>query len=153
MAPRSNPFDALEDALRRLRQELETAYRAWNEDVDTRGGFGWSMQDREPMIDIADHGDSFVVTVDVPGYDSDDLDIRLGDRTLHISGSRERSRSPGQDGHLIKQERQASAFDRHVSLPAAIDPDDIDATLNNGVLTITLEKATPTDDRTHIDID
>ncbi|MFP8956408.1 Hsp20/alpha crystallin family protein [Natrialbaceae archaeon A-CW3] len=153
MTPRNNPFDTFEGALRRLRQELETAYRAWNDEVDPRGGFGWSMRDREPMIDIAEHGGSFVVAVDVPGYDSDDLDIRLDDRTLHISGTREQPRTPAQEGHLIKQERRASAFDRRVSLPAAVDSDTVDATLNNGVLTITLEKVTSTDERTHIDID
>ncbi|MFP8890116.1 Hsp20/alpha crystallin family protein [Natrialbaceae archaeon A-CW2] len=151
MARRSNPFEDLAELVDRLSQEFETAARSWNPD-DTRGGFGWSLEEREPSIDLADHGDAFVVTADVPGYAADDLESRLSNGTLHISGTRSET-DETTDETFIRRERTTQSFDRRVSIPEPVDSDGVSATLNNGVLTIRLEKAEPTAGQVGIDIE
>ncbi len=84
--------------------------------------------------------DELVVTVDVPGYSADALDLELIVDTLTISGHR--AVEDGPEGYeRLRQERTQASFSHTVSLPAPVDPERIVANLANGVLTIRLAKA------------
>ncbi|QSW98958.1 Hsp20/alpha crystallin family protein [Haloterrigena alkaliphila] len=164
MADRSSPFDGLEELLERLNRQLETATRSWESGLDQRSRLDLSMGGSGTALDLADAGDEYVVTVDVPGYESDDLDSRLHGETLAISGERERTvekRGPDEeggsdeesgpdeadetgtgasDGTYIRREREMKSFSRRIDLPDPVDADAVTASVNNGILTVRLPK-------------
>ena len=152
MSERSNPFRGLEELFERLNRQFEDAARSWESDVDARGGFGWSAGDSTHGLDIAESDDEFVVTVDVPGYEKDDIEVRLSGETLHVAGEREDETDEESDSYL-RRERTARSFSRRVRLPEPVDADDVSARVNNGVLTITLAKLEPTSESHSIDIE
>jgi HSP20 family protein len=156
MADRPRPFDGIDDLLERLNRQLDTAARSWERQVDDRSQLDLSMGGAETSLDLADEGEAFVATVDVPGYESDDLELRLTDRdrTLAISGQRERERETGDEGeNYIRHERTTQSFSRQVRLPKSVDADAVGASVNNGVLTVRLPKREPDEEARSIDID
>lgn len=185
MADRSDPFDSIADAFDRVARLLETAARSWEStetdssssaaanaetastsrqrvDLSTRASSAATTTaastatSAAPSLDLVDDGDAFVVTVNVPGYETDDLEIRLSESTLAISGKRERERKRERSDtgtQSARREREVQSFSRQLALPAPVAEDAIEATVTNGVLTIRLSKRDPPDDATSIDIE
>ncbi|ELY66207.1 Hsp20/alpha crystallin family protein [Natronococcus jeotgali] len=150
MASRRNPFDHLEELFDRLNRQFEEATRNWED--ETGDGDRFAFAAGGTSLDLADRDDEFVVTVDVPGYESADLESRLSGETLFISGEREREATDGRDDYL-RREREFESFSRRVTLPDPVDADGIEATVNNGVLTIRLPKLEPGEGSRTIDIE
>ncbi|WP_222918941.1 Hsp20/alpha crystallin family protein [Natrinema sp. SYSU A 869] len=154
MADRPRPFDGIDDLIDRLNRQIETATRSWESQVDNRSQLDLSMSGAETSLDLADEGDEFVVTVDVPGYESDDLELRLSGQTLAVSGEREhRQENGGDEENYIRREREIQSFSRQIRLPEPVDVDAVQASVNNGILTIRLPKHEPDDDAHSIDIE
>lgn len=151
MADRSSPFDDVQELLDKLATQLESAARTWETDLDAPGRFDRSTSRSATNLDLADEGEAFVVTVDVPGYDGDDLEIRLSGDTLSIRGERERTAERDDDTYL-RREREVTSFSRQVSLPEPVDADEVDATVNNGILTIRLPKVSVDEGSREIEI-
>ncbi|PSP84555.1 heat-shock protein [Halobacteriales archaeon QS_6_64_34] len=99
--------------------------------------------------DVLDDGDSFVVRADLPGYDSDDIDVQLSEgRTLTISAEQ----TEESDGNFVQRERRSQSLSRSVTLPAAVTESETTASYEDGVLTVTLPKATSDEGGTDIPV-
>ena len=154
MADRPRPFDGIEELLDRLNRQIETATKSWESQLDTRSRLDLSTSGSEMQLDLADEDDEFVVTVDVPGYESDDLELRLTGETLAISGTRERTEEVGgEDETYLRRERKAQSFSRQIRLPEPVDEDAVQASVNNGILTVRLPKREPSEEAHSIDIE
>jgi HSP20 family protein len=98
-----------------------------------------------PALDISERKDAYLVTVELPGVEADDLEITLEDGLLTIQGERQFTQeSSEQQFHRI--ERRYGAFRRSITLPAHVMAEQIEATVDNGVLQIMvpkMEEATP----------
>jgi HSP20 family protein len=98
-----------------------------------------------PALDISERKDAYLVTVELPGVEVDDLQITLEDGLLTIQGERHFAHdSSEQQFHRV--ERHYGAFRRSITLPAHVMADGIEATVDNGVLQIMvpkMEEATP----------
>jgi HSP20 family protein len=98
-----------------------------------------------PALDISERKDAYLVTVELPGVEADDLEITLEDGLLTIQGERQFTQeSSEQQFHRV--ERRYGAFRRSITLPAHVMAEGIEATVDNGVLQIMvpkLEEATP----------
>jgi HSP20 family protein len=97
--------------------------------------------ERRPSLslDVAETDDQVIVTAEVPGIKAEEVDISLRDNVLTIKGEKKHeAEEKGKDYHRI--ERAYGSFSRAVTLPSYIDPDKIDATSKDGVLTITVGK-------------
>ena len=71
--------------------------------------------------------------------DPKDLDISVTGDVLTISGEKKREREEKeQNYHLV--ERSYGKFSRSVRLPSTVDPDRVEASYKDGILTITLDK-------------
>lgn len=143
MSADRNPFRSLERQFERMQRQLEEAFELWN--VDQFGQTETEMLPRRTGmgIDLADHGDEYELTADVPGFEKDDIELRLSDNTIHITAERETEtaeESEEQDEFYIKSERERQALSRSIRIPEPIDEDAVEATCRNGVLTITLPK-------------
>jgi HSP20 family protein len=93
-----------------------------------------------PALDISERKDAYLVTVEVPGVEPEDLDITMEDGLLTIKGERQfTAESSEQQFHRV--ERRYGAFRRSITLPAQVQADQIEATFDNGVLQIVVPKA------------
>lgn len=147
MASTRNPFDNVEEMFERMARQFEEASRAWTDE----GGYGAGHRNG---MDVADEGDAFVVAIDVPGFERSDLRVRLAGDTLHVGGdTTEAEETTDEARDYIRRERHERSFDRRVTLPDPVAGEDITARLNNGVLTVTLPKAEPTEAGTDIEIE
>ena len=105
-----------------------------------QGGRVWA-----PALDISERKDAYLVTVELPGVEADDLEITLEDGLLTIQGERQFAHdSSEQQFHRV--ERRYGAFRRSITLPAQVQAEQIEASFDNGVLQIVvpkMEEATP----------
>jgi HSP20 family protein len=92
-----------------------------------------------PALDISERKDAYLVTVELPGVEADDLEITLEDGLLTIQGERYFAHdSSEQQFHRV--ERCYGAFRRSITLPAHVMAEGIEATVDNGVLQILVPK-------------
>ncbi len=92
-----------------------------------------------PRTDLSETDDAFRIRLDVPGMTKDDIAINLQNNTLTVSG--ERSSERQKDGEeYVRVERAFGTFHRTFTLPDAVDPDRVEATYDEGVLTINVPK-------------
>jgi HSP20 family protein len=92
-----------------------------------------------PSADIEETDDSYVLELDLPGVNRDDVNIELRDNEVRITGEiKERERT----GVLRRQTRRVGQFEFVTTLPGDIDPDKVEASLHDGVLTVRMGKTT-----------
>lgn len=91
-----------------------------------------------PAVDIEETDDAWIVEAEVPGVRREDVEVELREAELVISGEiRERERT----GILRRRTRRTGEFELRVTLPGPANAEKIDATLKDGVLTVTVLKA------------
>lgn len=146
MSIRRNPFADIERLFDRLGRQFEEASRSrgHGDPIGLLGGV------HAMPVDLIDRDNEYVVTVDVPGCDREEIELRATETTIRINARHEESVDEETDSY-VRRERREQSFGRTVHLPEPIEPDGTTAALNNGVLTITLPKAEPAGART-IDI-
>lgn len=122
-----DPLREIADLQQRMSQLMDSVWPS--------GGLAeavWS-----PLVDIEETDDAWLVEADLPGVKKGDVKIELSDSELTISGEiKERERK----GVLRRRTRRTGQFEYRVSLPGEADTENIDATLNEGVLTVRIPK-------------
>jgi HSP20 family protein len=101
--------------------------------------FGWRNMDRTPLTNMVDNGDHLQIVAEVPGMSKDDLNIKIQGNYLEIGGKREVKAPEGYRVH--RSERGATSFTRSFTLPSEINVEKVEASLESGMLTLTLPKA------------
>lgn len=96
-----------------------------------------------PALDVSERRDAYIVHAELPGVPADQLDISFEQNVLTIRGSKPAAFDAQNDGEIrvFVGERVNGGFERSVRLPEFVDPDKIEASLVNGLLTITVPKA------------
>jgi HSP20 family protein len=122
-----DPFVDLQRDMNRL---FDRSFRDLTE--TSEGGFMLS-----PRVDIAQKGDGWEITAELPGVDQNDIDLRLDGDMLTISGEKRDERKDDKN-RLI--ERSYGSFSRSFQLPFTPDPDKVTADCDKGVLMIKLPK-------------
>lgn len=91
-----------------------------------------------PLGDVEETDDAYVVDVELPGVDRDDIDIEVNGREVTVMGEiKEKERT----GILRRRTRRVGEFQYAVTLPGDIDADNVSARLDNGVLTVRVPKS------------
>lgn len=124
-----NPFEEMDRMRRYLDQLMGQA--------DT--GFRMPRAGVFPLINLTETKKDYILRAELPGVKAEDLDIQATGRNITISG--ERKIEPDPDATYHRREREAGTFSRALTLPGDIDRDQIDASLKNGVLTVTVPKS------------
>ncbi|MUV88560.1 Hsp20 family protein [Halapricum sp. CBA1109] len=136
MSTRGNPFTELEQLFERMSRQFDDTSRMWESD----GPFGrWTSAAEAMAIDLVDRDDEFVATVDLPGFERDDIDIQITDHTLRIEAEHEETLDEEEE-RFIRHERRHESTKRSIRLPEEVDKDGVKAHMKNGVLTVTLPK-------------
>jgi HSP20 family protein len=91
-----------------------------------------------PAADLSETDDAFVVALELPGARRNDVNIEIAENELAITGEiRERERK----GRLRRRTRRLGEFEYRVTLPDEVDAEKIDATLEDGMLTVRVPKS------------
>ncbi len=135
--PRYDPFDEFESLVDRVG-------RVWN--APGRAGHGG-----HPPVDVVRDGDDIVVTVDLPGYDREGIDVSVAGRSLTVRADHEHASVAGDGETFLRRERRHESVARTIGLPVDVDPDGASADHRNGVLTVRLSVAG--DDGHRIDVE
>ncbi|MEA3136597.1 MAG: hypothetical protein QOC71_878 [Thermoplasmata archaeon] len=113
------------------------------------GAFAGSTA-RQPPVDIVDEGSEFVCQVELPGVKMENVDLACFERGLLVTAQAE----PDIDvGALVQSERGiTTSYRRAINLPAPVQPSGAKATLRDGILTVNLPKANPTESARRIPV-
>ena len=125
-----SPFAELEN----MRRQVDRLYRGLSSPYDRTGAGVF------PLINLTEGKDRYMLRAELPGVSAQDLDIQATATTLSLAGER---KIPEEDSgaKYHRRERESGRFSRVISLPGEINPDKVEASLVNGILTITVSKA------------
>jgi HSP20 family protein len=131
---RWEPLSELEQVTERMRRMLDQTF----------GGFGWpsplitEAAGWSPLVDIEEQDDSYVLEAELPGVKREDVDIEVVGSELSITGEiKERERK----GALRRRTRRTGRFEYRVRVPDQVDASKIEASLDQGVLTVRVPKS------------
>lgn len=128
----SNPFIEMEQAFDRFfRYEWPVLWR------DNKL-FEFESQ-RMPSFDVINRDNEIFVRAEIPGIEKQDLNISITDNLLTVKG-KSSSEKKEEKGDYHRREISNFSFSRSVLLPGAVDESKTTASLNNGILEITLPK-------------
>ncbi len=122
-----SPFNALEGFNRQLAGYLDP----WRRLPELLGaGF-------TPLADVEETDEAYVVEVELPGVNREDIDIEIAGRRVSVRGERKEKERVG---ILRRRERTVGSFAYEVTLPGDVVEDGVEAHLNDGVLHVRVPK-------------
>ena len=124
--PISREMDHLQHEMNRL---FENSYPQWSRSAPSF-----------PVMNVWADEESVLITAELPGLGSNDIELNVLNDTLALSGNRTVEELP-ENAVLHRQERSFGKFSRSTKLPYNIDPDKVEAKFNNGVLEVTLPRS------------
>ena len=92
-----------------------------------------------PKVDIIDKGDNYQIIAELPGVNKDDVSVQLHDGILTIE-AKTCEESSSDDDKVIRKERRTGYFSRSFTLGNNVSANDINATFDKGLLTLTAPK-------------
>lgn len=122
-----------------LRREMDRLFdeffRDWEGDLGAEEGRTFN-----PALNVSESDDAIEATMELPGLSEDDIDITLGSDGLTITGEK-KVEEEERGKNYFRRERSYGYFRRAIPLPPeAVDAENIEATFDKGVLSITMPK-------------
>ena len=129
---RWDPFRELSALQNRMSRLFEDQYGSGREESLTARGF-------VPPVDVYEDEHSIQLKLEVPGIDQKDLDVKVENNVLTVSGERKFEKEEKEE-NFRRVERRYGSFTRSFTLPNTVNSEDVSADYNNGVLKIRLGK-------------
>lgn len=89
-----------------------------------------------PPVNISETDGEIIVTSEIPGMDTGDIELTLNEKSLIIRGAKK-----NEVGNYYRQERPTGSFQRIVNLNVPVQADGIKATMKDGLLRVVMPKA------------
>lgn len=97
-------------------------------------------QSFQPSLDLSENEDSYLIELEAPGLDAEQIDVSVSDHVLTIKGQKEETEEREErDYHQV--ERRFGTFTRQVAVPEIDKEQDVEATYEKGVLSVRVPKA------------
>src|SRR5882762_221931 len=126
-------FSTMQDRMNRMNRLFRESYGAEApEEALTTTSFA-------PPVDIYEDEHNITLKLEVPGIDEKDIDVRIDNNTLTVHGERKIEKEEKEENYR-RVERQYGSFTRSFTLPSSVDPAQVSADYNQGVLKIKLAK-------------
>jgi len=95
-----------------------------------------------PSMDLEDRGKDFRLTVDLPGFNKENVDVEVTEDAVIVQAQQEQAAEEKQKNY-VRHERASQTYYRRIPLPEAVHSEEAKANLNNGILEIVLPKKAP----------
>jgi HSP20 family protein len=90
-------------------------------------------------VDVIEEDDRFVMRANLPGIKAEEVKIKVSDDTLTVSGEHEETKEEEKKNY-VRRERRYGSFSRSMALPHGVKADDVEATIEDGVLEISIPR-------------
>ena len=97
---------------------------------------------KTPLVDLVEKGDRYLIVADLPGYEKNDIEIQLNKDSMMLSAQKKTEKEQ-QDHEYLHRERTYSSCKRIITFAEEIDPNTVEAKMNNGVLEVVTLKKEP----------
>lgn len=124
----------------RLRREMDNLFSTFSRDLSPSSL--WRESKLFPLLNVIEKDDAYIVTAEIPGMQSEDLEIKIEGDTMTIKGERKPLELSSNESYHRK-ERATGVFQRSLTLPGNVDSENVSANYKYGVLRITLNKRKP----------
>jgi HSP20 family protein len=130
------------DPLRDILHLQERMNRLFEESV-SRGlleGLAVGSAEWTPLADVLETPEAFMVVMELPGVEQDDVEVQVDGAELVIRGER-RPPGPARPENYQRMERSYGAFSRRIQLTDEVDPARVTAQFRDGLLRLELPRA------------
>jgi HSP20 family protein len=93
-----------------------------------------------PAVDLFEDKDQFILKAELPGMKKEDIEVSLHEGVLSLSGER-KTDDKYTNAEVCRSERFLGRFQRSLALPTLVNPEKVQATYKDGILTVTVAKA------------
>lgn len=129
---RVNPIREMVEMQRALDHFFDEAWRPYNTNGDLEGTAGFKLP-----LDIIERDDRYIISAALPGIADDSIDLSIDDNVLHIVAELpEPALAEGE--RILLNERRYGKFGRSLRLTKPVDVEAVEASFDNGVLTLEL---------------
>jgi HSP20 family protein len=97
------------------------------------------MELTAPAVDLYEEKDDIVVKAELPGIETNNIEVKLTDHTLTIKGEKKKEEETKEQNYY-RAERSYGSFVRTLELPKDVHADKVKATFKNGILEVRLPK-------------
>lgn len=120
MIPRRHNFDLFEDMF--------------------RDPFFDERESRIMRTDIKERGDKYIIDIDLPGYEKENIKIDVEDGYLTVHATIDSNKEEKEEGKFVRKERYVGSCSRSFYVGEDVKEDDIKATFRNGILKLEVPK-------------
>lgn len=129
-------FDRPSQFFRPLLEQMDNFMR----EIPVSMGAWEGVKTQVPFCDVREKPDHYILSFDMPGIDKDNINVEVEGDRLIVSGER-RHEKEDKGERMRLMERQYSRFERILTLPNDVKLDALEATYQNGVLSVALPKS------------
>ena len=128
----ANPFTLM----RRMTEEMDRVFGEFGfSQGQGQGGGGTAVW--APAIEVAEREGNYLVHAELPGLKPEDVKVEVTNEALVIQGERKSEQQSNQGG-VQRSERRYGQFYRSIPLPEGVNPEQVKARFQNGVLEVTV---------------
>ena len=126
-------FSTMQDRMNRMNRLFRESFSPESpEQTLTTGNFA-------PPVDVYEDEHNITLKIEVPGIDEKDINVSIENNTLTVHGER-RFEKDEKEENFHRVERMYGSFTRSFTLPNTVDPEQVSAHYEKGVLKIRLAK-------------
>jgi HSP20 family protein len=131
---RWSPFREMVAMQNVLDRMFDDTWRSWT-------GLDETVMGGNLALDLNEDDHNYIVTTALPGVEADNINIRLHNDMLTIEGEIPERETEKKGQRSLLKERYYGRFSRTIRLPQPVNRDEVEATFDNGILTLTLPKS------------
>jgi HSP20 family protein len=135
-------FDRLMNRFERDFEDFWGASTRFGRDMTSKARASIAPFTGMPSVDIEDQGKNYCLTVDLPGFKKEDVQVEVTDDAVTINAKRSHTEDE-QRKNFVRHERSSQTYYRRIPLPESIRSDQANAALKDGLLEVTLPKKEP----------
>ncbi|KAH9856433.1 HSP20-like chaperone [Lenzites betulinus] len=140
----TEPFYSLADFDRLFDEAFNARTGSGSSAVASRQQGNSAVRPMRPRMDLHEDQEKNLVTAtfELPGLTKENVQLDVKDNVLTVAGESTLSTERDEKGYSVR-ERRFGKFSRSLPLPQGVKPEEVKATMGDGVLTITFPRTTP----------
>ena len=114
--------------------ELRERFDRTLEELTHAGTHPWRL-----AVDVIEHDDHYELRADMPGIKPDEVKVEVEDGILKVSAEHQEQTEEKKENY-VRRERRYGSFSRTMAIPRGVTADDVEATVDDGVLEVTIPR-------------